>query len=68
MFTFEPKGIRDGAVPSVVGDEWKLASERRSIQPRVPLKAGGNLSRGECRKQVRSDRFGDSRNIEGKPV
>ena len=39
MLTFEPKGVRGGTIPSVVGDEWNLASERRSIQPRVLLKA-----------------------------
>ena len=32
-------GVHGGTIPSVVGDEWNLASERRSIQPRVPLKA-----------------------------
>jgi hypothetical protein len=35
----EPAKVRGGAIPSVVGDEWRFASERRSIQPRVALQA-----------------------------
>jgi hypothetical protein len=35
----EPDEVHGGAVPSLVGDEGKFASERSSIQPRVPWQA-----------------------------
>jgi hypothetical protein len=44
----EPVKVRGGAVPSVVGGEWNCASERRSIQPRVPLQASGELKQIGC--------------------
>jgi hypothetical protein len=51
-----PEKVRDAAVPSVVGDEWNFASERGSIQPRVPFQAWENLSRGACRGQEKGRR------------
>ena len=37
--------VRGGVVPSFFGDEWKIASERISIEPRVPSQARKKLSR-----------------------
>ena len=38
-FRFRLGQVRGGVVPSFFGDEWKFASKRISIQPRVPSQA-----------------------------
>jgi hypothetical protein len=46
--------VRDGAFRRSFGDEWKVASERISIQPRAPLQAWEELSRGGAGIQLKS--------------
>jgi hypothetical protein len=37
------------------GDEWNLASERSSIQPRAVLLRRGNLTRNRLNRQIKSE-------------
>ena len=55
LITFEPAKVRGEAVPSVVGDEWRFASERRSIQPRVALQALIELEQMSARFSITNE-------------
>jgi hypothetical protein len=52
-FQSEPELVHGGAFRRSFGDEWNLASERSSIQPRVPFQACGQLSRSGKRRQTK---------------
>ena len=58
--------VRGGVVPSFFGDEWKLASERISIQPRAPSSGLGRVKQrwGLGSTQNTAEPAKDEKNVE----